>query len=68
MKKNKFDGLLSLADAAEKFGKAETTLRNLINLGRFEIGVEVKKFGKQWVFDEDALERYYNKLNSRQGD
>ena len=55
MKKNKFDGLLSLADAAEKFGKAETTLRNLINLGRFEIGVEVKKFGKKKYQKRDKL-------------
>lgn len=58
---NKFDGLLSLKDASILFGKDESTLRRNISNGKFDIGKDCKKFGKQWVFDIKALEREYNK-------
>lgn len=58
---NKFDGLISLKDASILFEKDESTLRRNISNGKFDIGKDCKKFGKQWVFDIKALEREYNK-------
>ncbi len=56
---SKFDGLVSLKDASIIFKKDESTLRRNISNGKFKENEDVKKFGKQWVFDIDALKREY---------
>lgn len=56
---NKFKRLVSLKEATEIFCKHESTLKTNIKNGKFVEGVDVRKFGKQWVFDIDALEREY---------
>lgn len=58
---NKFDRLISLKDACDSYNKGESTLREAIARGKFKEGIDVKKFGKQWVFDMDALDREYKK-------
>lgn len=58
---NKFDKLISLKDASSMFHKEESTLRRNIINGKFKENIDVKKFGKQWVFDLDSLEREYKK-------
>lgn len=58
---NRFDRLISLKDASELFNKDESTLRRNIINGKFKENIDVKKFGKQWVFNLDALEREYKK-------
>ena len=44
-----FDGLMSFADATELWGLNESTLRKAITYGKLINGVDVCKFGKQWV-------------------
>lgn len=61
---SKFDGLISLKDAANMFGKGESTLKEAIQRGKFKEGEDAKKFGKQWVFDIAALEREYGKIGT----
>ena len=56
-----FNNLISLKDASLMYGKDESTLRRNIKNKKFVEGVDVKKFGKQWVFDIKALEREYKK-------
>lgn len=56
-----FNNLISLKDASLMYGKDESTLRRNIKNKKFVEGVDVKKFGKQWVFDIRALEREYKK-------
>lgn len=56
---NRFDGLLSLSDAAKKYGVDDSVLRHAIRNGTLIEGVDVKKFGKQWVITEEALIRRY---------
>ncbi len=51
--------LISLKEASEMFGKGESTLREGIARGKFKEGIDCKKFGKQWVFDIQALKREY---------
>lgn len=58
-----FDGLIALSDATELWGLNESTLRKAIAYGKLVNGVDVCKFGKQWVVSIDAMQREYgNKL------
>lgn len=54
-----FDGLLSFGDATELWGLHESTLRKAVGYGRLVNGVDVCKFGKQWVVSIEAMQREY---------
>ena len=54
-----FDGLMAFSDATELWGLNESTLRKAIVYGKLVNGVDVCKFGKQWVVSVDAMEREY---------
>ena len=54
-----FDGLMSFSDATELWGLNESTLRKAISYGKLVNGVDVCKFGKQWVVSVDAMKREY---------
>lgn len=57
-----FDGLMAFSDATELWGLNESTLRKAITYGKLVNGVDVCKFGKQWVVSIDAMEREYGKV------
>lgn len=59
-----FDGLMSFADATELWGLSESTLRKAISYGKLINGVDVCKFGKQWVVSIDAMKREYGEAKS----
>ena len=54
-----FDGLMAFGDATELWGLNESTLRKAIAYGKLVNGVDVCKFGKQWVVSIDAMVREY---------
>ena len=54
-----FDGLMAFSDATELWGLNESTLRKAIYYGKLINGVDVCKFGKQWVVSVEAMEREY---------
>ena len=54
-----FDGLMSFADASELWGLSESTLRKAVSYGKIVPGVDVRKFGKQWVISREAMDREY---------
>lgn len=54
-----FDGLMSFADATDMWGLNESTLRKAIAYGKLVNGVDVCKFGKQWIVSIDAMKREY---------
>ncbi len=54
-----FDGLMSFADATALWGLNESTLRKAVAYGKLVNGVDVCKFGKQWVVSMDAMQREY---------
>lgn len=54
-----FDGLMSFADATQLWGLNESTLRKAIAYGKLINGVDVCKFGKQWVVSIQAMKREY---------
>ena len=54
-----FDGLMAFSDATALWCLNESTLRKAISYGKLVNGVDVCKFGKQWVVSIDAMEREY---------
>lgn len=54
-----FDGLMAFSDATELWGLNESTLRKAISYGKLVNGVDVCKYGKQWVVSIDAMKREY---------
>lgn len=59
--KTPFDRLLALSDATVLWGLNESTLRKAIAYGKLTVGIDVSKFGKQWIISMDAMEREYGK-------
>lgn len=58
-----FDGLMAFSDATELWGLNESTLRKAIAYGKLINGVDVCKFGKQWVVSVDAMKREYGAVH-----
>ncbi len=56
-----FDGLIAFSDATQLWGLNESTLRKAISYGKLVNGVDVCKFGKQWVISVDAMNREYGR-------
>ena len=54
-----FDGLIAFSDATALWGLNESTLRKAITYGKLVNGVDVCKFGKQWVVSVESMKREY---------
>lgn len=54
-----FDGLLAFSDATFLWNLNESTLRKAISYGKLVNGIDVCKFGKQWVVSIAAMKREY---------
>lgn len=54
-----FDGLMLFSDATRLWGLNESTLRKAVTYGKLVNGVDVCKFGKQWVVSAGAMKREY---------
>lgn len=54
-----FSGLLSFADATSLWSLSESALRKAVEYRKLTVGVDVQKFGKQWVVTRSAMEREY---------
>lgn len=57
--KTPFDGLMAFSDATTLWGLNESTLRKAISYGKLVNGVDVCKYGKQWVISMEAMRREY---------
>ena len=58
-----FDGLMAFSDATTLWGLNESTLRKAITYGKLVNGVDVCKYGKQWVVSMEAMKREYGEPN-----
>lgn len=56
---SKFDGLVALGDAADIWEMDDSTLRRAIQSGKLKVGIDVTKYGKQWVVSMEAMVREY---------
>ena len=54
-----FDGLMAFSDATALWSLNESTLRKAIAYGKLVEGIDVCKFGKQWVVSMAAMKREY---------
>ena len=63
--KTPFDGLIAFSDATLIWGLNESTLRKAITYGKLINGVDVCKYGKQWVVSIKAMEREYGLLKNK---
>ena len=60
-----FDGLMAFSDATFLWNLNESTLRKAIAYGKLRNGVDVCKFGKQWVVSIEAMKREYGNAGDR---
>ena len=63
-KENPFEGLMSFREATDLWGLNESTLRKAVSYGKLKEGIDVKKFGKQWIITIEAMEREYGVLKN----
>ena len=54
-----FDSLIAFSDATDIWGLNESTLRKAVAYKKLVEGIDVKKFGKQWVVTKEAMKREY---------
>lgn len=54
-----FDGLISFGDATLLWRLNESTLRKAISYGKLKTGIDVCKFGKQWIISSESMIREY---------
>ena len=54
-----FDGLISMSDATSIWKLNESTLRKAISYGKLKNGIDVCKYGKQWVVSIESMIREY---------
>ncbi len=57
--KSPFDCFLSFSEAAEKWGLDDSTLRYAVRNKKLIEGIDVKKFGKQWVITEQSMIEHF---------
>ena len=57
--KTPFDGIMAFSDATALWALNESTLRKAIAYGKLIEGVDVCKFGKQWIVSMEAMKREY---------
>ncbi len=63
--KTPFDGLMAFSDATELWGLNESTLRKAIAYGKLRAGIDVCKFGKQWIITMESMKREYGEPNKQ---
>ena len=56
---SQFDGLIAFTEACQMWDLNESTLRKAVSYGKLVDGIDVCKFGKQWVVTISAMEREY---------
>ena len=57
--KTPFDGLIAFTDATQLWDLNESTLRKAVSYGKLINGIDVCKYGKQWIISADAMVREY---------
>ena len=60
-----FDNLIALSDATILWELNESTLRKAISYGKLQEGIDVMKYGKQWIVTMEAMVREYGEPKSR---
>lgn len=62
-----FRDILSFRDATNLWGLNESTLRKAVSYKKLVNGIDVRKYGKQWVVTRDAMLREYGEPKDTAG-
>ena len=54
-----FDKVISFADASNAWGLSESTLRKAVAYGKLKSGIDVCKYGKQWLISINSMREKY---------
>ena len=60
--KTPFDGLIAFTEACQLWNLNESTLSKAASYDKLIDGIDVSKYGKQWVVTMKAMEREYGPL------
>ena len=60
-----FDGLMAMSDATAIWNLNESTLRKAIAYGKLKKGIDVCKYGKQWVVTLESMIREYGEPSKK---
>lgn len=55
--KTEFDGLFTFTEACQLWNLNESTLRKAVSFEKLVEGIDICKYGKQWVVSIKAMER-----------
>lgn len=50
---------MTFAEATEKWGLGESTLRSVVKQNRLREGIDYRKSGKVWLITENAMRKLY---------
>lgn len=56
---NFLNSVMTFAEATEKWGLGESTLRSMVNSNRLKEGLDYRKSGKVWLIKKDAMVKLY---------
>lgn len=59
MAKNILEEVMTFAEAAEKWGLGESTLRSTIKTDKIKEGIDYRKSGKVWIILKSTMFREY---------
>jgi hypothetical protein len=62
---NILDKIMTFAEATEKWGLADSTLRKLATTDKIKEGIDYRKSGKVWIITEDAMQRIYGEPKTK---
>lgn len=57
--------VMTFAEATEKWGLADSTLRKLVTSNKLQEGIDYRKSGKVWLINEDAMIKVYGERKIR---
>ncbi|WP_346905947.1 helix-turn-helix domain-containing protein [Clostridium sp.] len=57
--------VMTFAEATERWGLADSTLRKLVTTDKLQEGIDYRKSGKVWLITEEAMKRVYGEEKNK---
>lgn len=62
---NNINEIMTFAEATEKWGLADSTLRKLVKTDKIKENVDYRKSGKVWLITKSAMEKIYGEIKRK---
>lgn len=53
--------LIDMTQAEERYSRDKSTIKRAISSGKIKEGIDCKKFGRDWVFLKENLDKIYKR-------